>query len=500
MNKNFTVSKPGSNWRSPDSVFLLILVVCYVAVMVWRMPSGVAGDELWSVAHANLSVLDSLVFTLRFDLHPPVYYLQLLPWSLVGKSDLWLKLNSAFWVVFAAVLIHYALSVRVGRLAALLAVGLFISNPLTAKYATEVRMYAMIASIAVIGLLVVSRCVRDSKRSDYIALFVVSIIEIYIHVAGFLIVISQFFYGVLLISSSGSYRKVGAWFGLHVLLGMFTLPVGVLAMFKSVAHTQVPSLAEMGGLFSSLAGNQASKGGPHIYLMVSVFYAMVFGLCVKSKETARIIVSYLVVPVLLCFAVSHLVKPLWIVRAFYYSVPVVAFGVAVGIAGLSPKVRAVFSVFCVAVTIGFAVTSYDAVARDRYRSYVNVAEYIKSNHEKNDCYIISNELDGFWAVARYLNGPYWGSPLDIQAVPNDRWTKLFDKLPMAVVEFLDLRPEFSYISGPGAVKVFAGTGGFVPDLCPGSTRVVLEAPLLDDESAQILVPGTDDIYLQYVKL
>ena len=54
-------------------------------------------DELLAVNWTVHGPWVALVNILRFDLHPPLYYLQLSLWALVSHDDVWLMANSIFW-------------------------------------------------------------------------------------------------------------------------------------------------------------------------------------------------------------------------------------------------------------------------------------------------------------------------------------------------------------------------------------------------------------------
>ena len=67
-------------------------------------------DELYSATQASVSLIDVPASVRTFDLHPPVYYLQLSLWEKLGSSDVWLRLNSTFWWLLGGASLYFVLS------------------------------------------------------------------------------------------------------------------------------------------------------------------------------------------------------------------------------------------------------------------------------------------------------------------------------------------------------------------------------------------------------
>ena len=84
--------------RGIDVAIALLLI----GLGVWLRLAGLGRDSFWldeiySVSLANLSGLGTVVAVFLFDVHPPLYYLQLNAWGLFGHGDTWLSLNSVCW-------------------------------------------------------------------------------------------------------------------------------------------------------------------------------------------------------------------------------------------------------------------------------------------------------------------------------------------------------------------------------------------------------------------
>lgn len=57
---------------------LLVLLVAFgLRFMAIRADGGLWYDEIFGASYVNLNPLDVVVAVMRFDIHPPLYYLQL---------------------------------------------------------------------------------------------------------------------------------------------------------------------------------------------------------------------------------------------------------------------------------------------------------------------------------------------------------------------------------------------------------------------------------------
>ena len=82
-------------------------------------------DDIYAATFANLSLWETVTSVLRFDVHPPLYYLQVNLWSRVfGHSDVALQLNSVLWNCAALVAVFIGSFRRFGAATAVAAVGL----------------------------------------------------------------------------------------------------------------------------------------------------------------------------------------------------------------------------------------------------------------------------------------------------------------------------------------------------------------------------------------
>lgn len=147
---------PDESWgrTGPWVTVLSVLVVGAGLVLRFWARSALWLDEALSVNIASLPLSD-LHGALRQDGHPPLYYVLLHGWmDLFGQGDRAVRTLSGLFAVALLPLIWVAGTRLGGRRVALYAVLLTALSPYALRYATETRMYALVALLALMLWLV----------------------------------------------------------------------------------------------------------------------------------------------------------------------------------------------------------------------------------------------------------------------------------------------------------------------------------------------------------
>jgi uncharacterized membrane protein len=131
-------------------------------------------DEALSVNIASLPLGD-IPEALRHDGHPPLYYLLLHFWLELGESDMWVRGLSGI-IGLAGFPLAYLCGRRLGRRrgaeglggnrTGLLALLLWAVLPYGVRYATETRMYSLVAVLVMAGYLMVDGLLAEPRRVD----------------------------------------------------------------------------------------------------------------------------------------------------------------------------------------------------------------------------------------------------------------------------------------------------------------------------------------------
>lgn len=163
-----------------NRVGLALGAIAVAAGVVLRFvaPSPLWLDEALSVNIAQLD-FEQLVEALRHDGHPALYYLLLGWWiDIVGDSDVAVRSLSAVFSLLA-VWVLYRVSRRHGSTTAQATLLVTATSPFLIRYATEARMYALLALLCCVGWLCVERAVERASpvRLTLLALAVAALIH-----------------------------------------------------------------------------------------------------------------------------------------------------------------------------------------------------------------------------------------------------------------------------------------------------------------------------------
>lgn len=120
-------------------------------------------DEALTVEIARLPVGD-LLEALRRDGAPPLYYLLLHGWMKVfGTGDAAVRSLSAVFSTSTIPVLFLAVRRRAGHLPAVAAGVLLATSPFAIRYATEARMYALVALLVACGWLAIEAVLRGRR-------------------------------------------------------------------------------------------------------------------------------------------------------------------------------------------------------------------------------------------------------------------------------------------------------------------------------------------------
>jgi len=308
---------------------LLLFLVFVVALIVRLIGLSVRPfwyDELQSMVYSNLPFGDMLQSVIIFDPHPPLYYLQLHFWILLGTGEGWARLNSVLWSLLAATGLFLLCRRLFNFEFAVCSTLIFVVMPMGVFYAQEVRMYAMLMCLAVGSFYFAYHFLNIRQGPlESLGLFGFTAAFLYTHGSGFLLLISLVTYAILVWAAD---RKIDrkTFYRFLFLLGSAALLYAlwlVKGFFFSMEHLQRPGLQEMVDTLSNLIiGFLAYPTWLHwlaILLVVpGVIYALVRGGDDKLRPIAT---AFLLVPVVFCLIISLFIKPIWHYRSLIYTLP-----------------------------------------------------------------------------------------------------------------------------------------------------------------------------------
>ena len=389
-------------------------------------------DELFSVAVAESPTWDVILTTLRFDTHPPLYYLQLHVWSLFGQSDFWYLLNSLGWSLLALWVMYTTVNRLYGETAGLWSTAIFAVLPLEVFFAENVRMYAFLAVQQIILWGLLEAQIR-SQRADarrYVLLALVAVAITLSHGLGFLIVFFCFLQaGVREITRHGAPRLIPLALSCvpAVLSSAWPLVIGSFRKTEGIANFD---LREVG---IHLTLTTVGMEFPEPVLAGFVVFTLIAFICLGVSRAFAQFVWLVLLPFALLLVLSVMAKPVFIYRTMGLFLPYLA--IALGLAadeilarGTLPRRLAFYAILGVMAASGANSTWH--FEKDGYRAAVNAWE---QSSDPDALVVLDHPVD-LWALQRYLSEGARVSALEIQPPVRDGMLRLRQRLENTPLE------------------------------------------------------------------
>lgn len=403
-------------------------------------------DEAYSVAVAHGSALDVFVAGLRFDIHPPLYYLQLHFWQLVSDADVWLLANSLLFSFAAGASLFVVMRRLHDDARALLALAFFAVTPLQVIFSETLRMYTLEALLVVWQFYCVERIVRadDRAMAARVGYVLLGTGVNLVHGFGFAVNFFLILYSAWRAVEERRWRVL--WRPLLVcaiLIGLSTPYALVMGATRQTIGADQVGLADLG---SNLTITTLGFELPHVAIMGVIFVGP-FLLLALAARTSRAVMAWLfLIPSLFMILVSVAVKPVYTFRASGLFTPFLAIafagwaqsaiawsggGATAARRGAGPlAVAAAFAVFTIATIHGalhYAKVTPRALALDwAARSAPGDALYVDS--------FISDYMN----VIHYLPGARHTAALEIQAPASAQWRRLAQRIGAPLAARLNL--------------------------------------------------------------
>lgn len=138
-----------------SSLLVRVALAAVIAISAWlafnRASAPLLTDDIWSLRTVALPAF-GMVRALAADVHPPLYFLLLAPWTRAfGDSEVALRLLSILFY-FLSILAMYRLCRRFqDRDGAVLSTAIYAFTPLVVLGANLVRMYSLLSLLAIVS-------------------------------------------------------------------------------------------------------------------------------------------------------------------------------------------------------------------------------------------------------------------------------------------------------------------------------------------------------------
>jgi hypothetical protein len=400
-------------------------------------------DELHSANYSAHGPWAALISVLRFDVHPPLYYLQLSLWALPSRADLWLMMNTVAWSTAAVAVLIYC-TMRVYGWQEGLCAGLLLAfAPAALAYSDQVRMYSLLTVLTVWAWYAQSVWTAESDgnktKAGMLALIASQVAVVYTHSAGLVMLSGPVLFGFVRVIGSGRRDGIVRWFLAEVSVVALALPAIAIAMLRDVVHPRRPTFEDVIGTWTFLVTGNIS-GAPWA-IVLGALCAVSIGVAAYYDKRLRLLVPTLVgAPLLVGLVVSYVVRPIWLDRIFITIVPFLCLVVALAITSI-PKVPAavnngrrlaVLAFALIWAGVGFA----QQLSREKGDGFKPAAALVRNLTHRGDLVLVEGHFP-YWCFLWYYGGPDWGWPQHAFLL-NPKWARVTERLPPRVLSWLDL--------------------------------------------------------------
>ena len=382
---------------SPSLLGLSLVGIISLAALLRIAFLGVKSfgqDEIASLGFAADSWPSFFRTLANSEANATFYYLLLRLWRMLGDSEATIRALSVIFSIATVLLIYLLGSRLLGRRVGVLAAFLITINTYHIEYAQYARGYSLVVFLATLSSLFFLNSLERPSWRNWAAYVVTASLAVYSHLFAALVLLAQWTSLALLPSRDVPWQR---WRLSVLWVGLLLLPLGVFAV--ATGRTQVdwipsPKLGNIPGVYYVLAGGSGrlAEAGPVGLLLLFTYLALcllalrqAWSLVVAHGVSWRVwrygvLFAWLVVPVLLAYAVS-LAKPLFIA---YYLIVCLPPLVLLGAAGLDmlPKPMAAATLVVVAMLSAHEIHFY--YTHPDTEDYRGATLYVLSHAEAGD--------------------------------------------------------------------------------------------------------------------
>lgn len=413
-----------------DRRWLLMLVIIFGVALRLRnalYQPALWLDEVFSAKLAEGPLIDLLLAALRFDTHPPLYYVQLHFWSLLGSGDAWMILNS----VLLDLLVILSLAHLVGRIygarAGLWSAGVYAVLPLAVFFAQNLRMYAMFFLLVVWLWYFLERRVADGGATPGVRLATVllGLAVTLTHGLGFFMVFFLYFQALVRIHLTGRsprpVRTLMLDYLLVALSSLYSLGVG------SFRQTEGLAALDIGGVGIHLAISLFGMETPAPRLVGYLGVLLLLVPPLFSPASRRVLGWMVLLPIAVLLLLSVMVKTVFMYRTVGLFSPFLAIGLGLFFAAAWREGQRPVQALSVLVIGLLAIAGLNSSLSFHKAGYREIAR-IWAAEAPEDAVLFVAGQPNLWGISRYLDGVPDYSALDVQPPVRDGLLKVKEQL------------------------------------------------------------------------
>ena len=387
-----------SNRRDTRILFGILLIAFALRVIALNARS-VWYDEAFAVFLAEQDFVQIVLGTAA-DTMPPLFYFLLHFWlELVGETPFALRMLTVNLSLLIVVLGYAIAKHTLGRRAGLFAAWFIALAPFQIYHAQEMRMYTLFALGSLIYLYGVMRL---NARHALVAIIVGMTMALYSHNLAFATLLAANIYFLWRRNWRAQIRLLIA----QLVGGLFFLPwlilvPGQIAKIQRAFWTQPPGLADAIQMLVVFTTFLPLPPVAFIAaLFVSVLILVLMGIALwrirnRPLDALGLILGFVVVPPFALFAMSYLMRPVFVPRgaiassvAYYILLAVLAARAS----RVNRRIALVLAILIAGITLPFFYTTWGEWRR---APFAQADEFLRAQTMKDDLILHDNKLSFF---------------------------------------------------------------------------------------------------------
>ncbi|MHB0975776.1 MAG: glycosyltransferase family 39 protein [Candidatus Aquicultorales bacterium] len=411
--------KPVKRQTDWSALMLPVILLIGLGLRVYHLGAeSIWQDEAWAVYDAKMGFVQMIEHLISYDFNPPLHFLLLHVWIKVfGTSEFAVRLLSALLGTLGVYAIYLLAQKLFDRETGMLSALIFALAAYQVYYAQEARGYSLMALLAILSFYFFLRLFEGRNPAVTAGYIVSTTFLLYTHMYGAFVLVAQDLY-LLAPTALPRLRKGGPAAESRSLRAWLPSQLAVIALFSpwllilpdyiegakeltgqlvGTLWMDTPSFADMAAALSDFAWS------PWMLLILvglplALFLAggskgfQAFGRSSDGLKQGRrpasssgneivLLVVWLLVPLVLVFAVSVLFVPVFDAKYAIAASPALYILAAWLIGRLKPRVKLVLVVLVVAGSLAGLWNYYTTVWKGPWRSIV---EYVDANARPGD--------------------------------------------------------------------------------------------------------------------
>ncbi len=361
-----------------DAVVIALLALA--TSCAWLGTKSLWLDEAFSVEFVLRGPLDMMLRIVYREPNMCLYYALLKVWiALFGTSEWITRLPSAICVSLAAPIV-YLIGVRLfSRRAGLVAGGLVALNGFVVHYGQTTRAYALVMLLVTLASWFFVRELERPSPMNRLAYVVSGALAFHAHIFAALVLVAHFLALIAIRRRQSFTRETAVTAGALILLCAPLVLIAQRVGPVGIAWIPRPTLNDVGATFVRFAG------GSSLFLTALITAAIV-GVARRDRlggwSSTVIILTWLLVPVTLAFAVSQ-VRPMYQARYLIIVVPPLLLAAGAAVDRIRPPIAAAVAALGLALLSATGLHSwYSSNDQEDWRGAVSYVLATSRPHDR----------------------------------------------------------------------------------------------------------------------